>query len=338
MEIDLCASRKRLLTLTRNKDHTMKLSIFLFLLAAVSAIASDKAESLKFPEPLKKGVTKNASGNTEIAGTSVSFPDIPVKPRERLKITINARVKEGDCIESQGGMESLLPSAIWSQQGFPWKLATLDFEYKTSDGKRLWTQYYGAPVPIYSNQFQDYSTGFYVIDGASELRISIRAKDPKNIVEVKSACLERVDSAKEKYINVNPSLEYGKYNPAGYGYAHKSTLSTDGNGKPYLEMGTSWFVGDCIPVNPGDRLRVSYGGEAVPEKNQMTFTLNYFKTSSWNENERVGKNRLPMRLTPQLKEDTQEFTVPEGAYWMRISATGGTMRYIKIEKLNPAEK
>ncbi len=316
----------------------MKLPIFLLFLAAASVTASDNVEPLKFPEPLKKGVAKNESGNTEIAGTWIAFPGIPVKPRERLKITINARVKSGNCIETQGGMESLLPSAVWSQQGFPWKLATLDFEYRTSDGKRLWTQYYGAPVPIYSNQFQDYATGFYVIDGAAELRIFIRAKDPNNVVEVKNAGLERVDSGKEKYINVNPSLEYGKYNPAGYGYAHKSTLSADGNGRPYLEIGPSWFVGDCIPVNPGDRLRVSYGGEAAPEKNQMTFTLNYFKTSSWNENERIGKNRIPMRLTPQLKEDTQEFTVPEGAFWLRISATGGTMRYIKIEKLNPAEK
>lgn len=316
----------------------MKLSLFLFLLAAVSAGASDKAEPLNFPEPLKKGVAKNASGNTEIAGTWISFPDIPVKPRERLKITVNARVKEGNCIESQGGMESLLPSAVWSQQGFPWKLATLDFEYRTSDGKRVWTQYYAAPIPIYSNQFQDYATGFYVIDDAAALRIFIRAKDPKNIVEVKSACLERVDSGKEKYINVNPSLEYGKYNPSGYGYAHKSTLATDGKGRPYLEIGTSWCVGDCIPVNPGDRLRVSYGGEAVPEKNQMTFTLNYFKTSSWKESDRIGKNRLPMKLTSKLKEDTQEFTVPEGAFWMRISVSDGTLRYIKIEKLNPAEK
>jgi|GEM_PF-2059383 len=300
------------------------------------------AAPMEFPAKLKKGAVRNADGKVEIKGIRIAFKDIPVQARHRYRVTVRARVKEGPALETQPAMEEPLRQSLWGfQKRLAWKLPAITFEYRAGadpannkEGKFLWALYHGPAVPVYSNQFQDYRLEFYAFDTATAVRFFIRANAPENVVEIASAEIVEVDTKKEKYLNANPELKFGPFNPSGWGYAHNGIFGSDDFG-PFIDLGTSWAVCDAIPVTPGDRLRFSYKGEPAAGRPYMSFGATFFKTPQFAPKgpDRVGTNKLPMRVAKGKPEGSIELVVPPDAAWMRLSFSNGCMRYFKVEKI-----
>lgn len=316
------------------------MKIFL-VMSALCLCGSMVAAPIDFPAKMKKGASRNAAGNTEVRGIWIAFRDQPVQERHRYRVTIRARVKEGPSLENQPAMEEPLRQSVWSLKKLAWKVPTITFEYRAGadpaarkEGKFLWALYHGPAVPVYSKEFQNYPIEFYAFDTATAVRFFIRANAPENVVEIASAEIVEVDTEKEKYLNANPELKFGPYNPSGWGYAHNGMLGSDDLG-PFIDLGTSWAVCDAIPVTPGDRLRFTYKGEPAAGRPHMSFGATFFKTPQFAAKgpARVGGNKLPMRVTAKNPEGTGESVVPEGAAWMRLSFSCGSMRYFKVEKI-----
>ena len=301
------------------------------------------AAPMNFSAKFKKDVVRNADGTVEIKGTWVAFKDIRVKPRHRYRVTIRARVKEGPSLETQPAMEEPLRQSIWGfQKKLAWKLSAITFEYRAGadpannkEGKFLWAQYHGPAVPVYSNQFRDYPVEFYAFDNAAAVRFFIRANASGNVVEIASAEIVELDPKKEKYLNANPELKFGPFDPSGWGYVNNGIFGRDDFG-PFIDVGTSWAICDAIPVTPGDRLKFSYKGEPAAGRPNMRFGATFLKTpqfASPSSPDRVGTNKLPMHVTKSKPEGSSELVVPPEARWMRLSFSCGCMRYFKVEKI-----
>ena len=302
------------------------------------AVAAPMTISPKF----KKVVVRTADGKVEIKGTWVAFKDVRVKARHRYRVTVRARVKEGPSLETQPAMLEPLGQNLWALKRLAWKLPAITFEYRAGadpannkEGKFLWALYHGPAVPVYSNQFRDYQIEFYAFDTATAVRFFIRANAPENMVEVASAEIVELDPKKEQYLNANPDLKFGPFNPSGWGYAHNGIFGSDDLG-PFIDLGTSWAIGDAIPVKSGDRLKFSYKGEPAAGRPNMRFGVTFLKTpqfASPKSPDRVGTNKLPMHVTKSQPEGSIELVVPPDAAWMRLTFSSGCMRYFKVEKV-----
>ena len=296
------------------------------------------AETLEYPENMPAGSFLNTTtGNVEVEDRMLIFKDYPVQPRHRYLVTIRARIKKGAALEDTPAMKIALEQSIWSRN-MPWELPVITFEYR-SENKRLWARYHGAAVPVFSKEFRDYKIDFYAFDNADTVRFFIRPQAPGNTVEIASAEIVELYTEKEPYLNANPDLSFGMYNPSGWGHAEKATFGRDDSG-PYIDVGTSWAVGDAIPVTPGERLNISYKGTPAQDRSSMNFGTAFFKTPQFtiNGSDRVGANKLPMRATAKVPAGSSKIVVPEGANWMRLCFNDGCMRYIKVEKITEGRK
>ena len=306
----------------------MKKFIALFCCAAAFAVY---AENLEFPAKLKKGASRNADGNVEVAGISQSFKDFAVQPRQRYRITISARIKAGSALENTPAMENLLGQMVWNSDSFPWKLPVIDYEYRDKN-KRFSIRYHSTKVNVFSSKFREYRFDIYTLDNTDALRFSVRANDKKNVVEIGRCEIVKVDMAKEKYLNANYDFSLGDYNPGGFGYAHKGVFGKDNDGW-FIDLGNSWAICDAIPVTPGDKLKVSYAGEAAPNRRHIRFGISYLREPQFDKKSRVGSNKLPMRLTAREKSGSMVITVPPEVTWIRPGFSEGLLRYIRIEKV-----
>ena len=307
----------------------MKKFIGLFCCAAAFIVC---AETLEFPAKLKKGSTRNVEGNVEVAGVIQNFKDFAVKPRQRYRITVSARIKAGTALENTPAMEELLGQMVWNPGSFPWKLPVIDYEYR-GNGKRFIIRYHSMRINIFSSNFREYKFDIYTLDNVDTLRFFVRANDKKNVVEVGKCEIVQVDMDKEKYLNANGDFSLGDYNPGGFGYAHKGIFGKDNDGW-FIDMGNSWAICDAIPVTPGDKLKISYAGEVVANRRYMKFGVTFFDNPQFDlKKGKIGANKLPMRLTAKEKSGSTIVPVPAGAKWMRPSFSGGLIRYIKIEKV-----
>ena len=308
----------------------MKKFIALFCCAAAFIVS---AETLEFPAKLKKGASRNADGNVEVAGIVQNFKDFTVAPRQRYRITVSARIKAGNAVENTPAMEELLGQMVWNPGNFPWKLPVIDYEYRGS-GKRLFIRYHNTKLNVFSSKFREYKFDIYTLDNADALRFFVRANDKNNVVEIGKCEIVKVDMSKEKYLNANADFSLGDYNPGGFGYAHKGVFGKDNAGW-YIDLGNSWAVCDAIPVTPGDKLKFSYAGEAAANRRYMKFSVTFFDNPQFDPKKgKIGANKLPMRLTAKEKSGSLIVPVPEGAKWMRPSFSEGLMRCIRIEKIN----
>ena len=308
----------------------MKKFIALFCCAAAFIVS---AETLEFPVKLKKGASRNADGNVEVAGIVQNFKDFTVAPRQRYRITVSARIKAGNAVENTPAMEELLGQMVWNPGNFPWKLPVIDYEYRGS-GKRLFIRYHNTKLNVFSSKFREYKFDIYTLDNADALRFFVRANDKNNVVEIGKCEIVKVDMSKEKYLNANADFSLGDYNPGGFGYAHKGVFGKDNAGW-YIDLGNSWAVCDAIPVTPGDKLKFSYAGEAAANRRYMKFGVTFFDNPQFDSKKgKIGTNKLPMRLTAKEKSGSLIVPVPEGAKWMRPSFSEGLMRCIRIEKIN----
>lgn len=308
----------------------MKKFIAIFCCAAAFIVS---AETLEFPAKLKKGASRNADGNVEVAGIVQNFKDFTVAPRQRYRITVVARIKAGNALENTPAMEELLGQMVWNPGNFPWKLPAIDYEYRGS-GKRLFIRYHNTKLNVFSSKFREYKFDIYTLDNADALRFFVRANDKNNVVEIGKCEIVKVDMSKEKYLNANADFSLGDYNPGGFGYAHKGVFGKDNAGW-YIDLGNSWAVCDAIPVTPGDKLKISYAGEAAANRRYMKFGVTFFDNPQFDlKKGKIGTNKLPMRLTAKEKSGSLIVPVPEGAKWMRPSFSEGLMRCIRIEKIN----
>ena len=312
-----------------------------FIMAALCLCWYTFAAPMEFPAKLKKGAVRNADGKVDVKGIWVAFKDISVQARHRYRVTVRARVKAGPSLETQPAMSEPLGQNLWAWKRLAWKVPIIAYEYRVGadpannkEGKYLWARYHGPAVPVYSNQFQDYRIEFYAFDTAGAVRFFIRANAPENVVEVASAEIVELDPEKEKYLNANPDLKFGPFNPSGWGYAHNGIFGSDDLG-PFIDLGTSWAIGDAIPVTPGDRLKFSYKGEPAAGRPYMNFGATFFRTPQFEPKgpDRIGTNKLPMRVTKAKPEGSLELVVPPDAAWMRLSFSNGCMRYFEVEKI-----
>ena len=307
----------------------MKKFIGLFCCAAAFIVC---AETLEFPAKLKKGASRNADGNVEVAGIMQNFKDFTVAPRQRYRITVSARIKAGTALENTPAMEELLGQMVWNPGSFPWKLPVIDYEYR-GNGKRFIIRYHSMRVNIFSSKFREYKFDIYTLDNADALRFFIRANDKKNVVEVGKCEIEKVDMTKEKYLNANCDFSLGDYNPGGFGYAHNGVFGKDNDGW-FIDLGPGWAICDAIPVNEGDKLKISYAGEAASQRPYIKFGVTFYDNPQFDSKKGViGSNKIPMRLRGKEKSGSAIVPVPKGASWMRPSFANGLMRYIKIEKV-----
>ena len=324
----VCQTGKRLKFNQKDLDVMKKFTVIFYLVLALSTVA----ETLDFPANLKRGVTRTPEGNVEVKGVWQSFNDFSVKPRQRYRITVSARIKAGNALENTPAMEDLLGQMVWNPGNFPWKLPVIDYEYRGS-GKRLFIRYHNTKLNVFSSKFREYKFDIYTLDNADALRFFVRANDKNNVVEIGKCEIVKVDMSKEKYLNANADFSLGDYNPGGFGYAHKGVFGKDNAGW-YIDLGNSWAIGDAIPVTPGDKLKISYAGEAAANRRYMKFGVTFFDNPQFDSKKgKVGANKLPMRLTAKEKSGSMIVPVPEGAKWMRPSFSEGLMRYIKIEKV-----
>lgn len=299
-------------------------------LAVIGAILSAGAEELSVPAKLPKGVVRNADGNVELGGgTWFAFRNFPVRTRQRYRLKVQARVKSGNAVETVPVMEQML-----KQGSQKLKTAMVRYEYR-SGGKVLSTMYHSNALRIFSTQFREYLLEFYAIDDADAVRVLIQTNDPKNVVEVKSAEILPVDMTQAKTLNVNPDLKFGPYNTFGYGGGSPSTYDEDDSG-PFIDVGTGWRLGDWIPVNAGDRLKISWTGEPAGEAGAMRVKL-WFCRSAHQKKQTTISSKLPMRSTKAAPSGTEEIVVPEEVSWMRIVFQNGVLRGIRIEKINASK-
>ena len=183
----------------------MKKFIALFCCAAAFIVS---AETLEFPAKLKKGASRNADGNVEVAGIVQNFKDFTVAPRQRYRITVVARIKAGNALENTPAMEELLGLMVWNPGNFPWKLPAIDYEYRGS-GKRLFIRYHNTKLNVFSSKFREYKFDIYTLDNADALRFFVRANDKNNVVEIGKCEIVKVDMSKEKYLNANADFSLG---------------------------------------------------------------------------------------------------------------------------------
>ena len=307
----------------------MKKFIALFCCAAAFAVY---AENLEFPAILRKGASRNADGNVEVAGIVQNFKDFTVAPRQRYRITITARIKSGNSLENTPAMADLLGQMVWNSGNFPWKLPTVEYEYRGS-GKRLSIRYHSTKIYIFSSKFREYKFDIYALDNADALRFIVRANDKKNVVEVGKFKIEKVDMSKEKYLNANGDFSLGDYNPGGFGYVHQGVFGKDNDGW-FIDLGPNWAVCDAIPVNEGDKLKISYAGEAASNRPYIKFGVTFYDNPQFDSKKgKVGGNKLPMRLKGKERSGSAIVPVPKGATWIRPGFGNGLVRYLKIEKV-----
>ena len=242
---------------------------------------------------------------------------------------MQARVKSGNAVETVPVMEQML-----KQGSQKLKTAMVRYEYR-SGGKVLATRYHSNALRIFSTQFREYLLEFYAIDDADAVRVMILTNDPKNVVEVKSAEIVPVDMTQEKTLNVNPDLKFGPYNTCGYGGGSCSTYDEDDSG-PFLDVGTGWRVCDWIPVDAGDRLKVAWNGEPAEGTGAMRVKMG-FHQSAHQKGYWLKTSKLPMLATRKKPSGTEEIVVPEGMSWMRIVFDHGSLRSIRIEKINTSK-
>ena len=266
----VCQTGKRLKFNQKDLDVMKKFTVIFYLVLALSTVA----ETLDFPANLKRGVTRTPEGNVEVKGVWQSFNDFSVKPRQRYRITVSARIKAGNALENTPAMEDLLGQMVWNPGNFPWKLPVIDYEYRGS-GKRLFIRYHNTKLNVFSSKFREYKFDIYTLDNADALRFFVRANDKNNVVEIGKCEIVKVDMSKEKYLNANADFSLGDYNPGGFGYAHKGVFGKDNAGW-YIDLGNSWAVCDAIPVTPGDKLKISYAGEAAA--NRRLFNISFYQS------------------------------------------------------------
>ena len=325
----VCQTGKRLKFNQKELDVMKKFTVIFCLVLALSAVA----ETLDFPANLKRGVTRTPEGNVEVKGVWQNFNDFSVKPRRRYRVTFNARIKAGASLESTPAMADLLGQMVWNPRSFPWKLPVIDYEYRGS-GKRLFIRYHNTKVNVFSSKFREYKFDIYTLDNVDTLRFFARANDKNNVLEIGKCEIVEVDMSKEKYLNANADFSLGDYNPGGFGYAHKGVFGKDDNGW-FIDLGHSWAVCDAIPVTPGDKLKISYAGEAAADRRYIKFGVTFFDNPQFHPKDgRIGSNKLPMRLTARERSGSLVVPVPSGATWMRPSFSEGLLRYIKIEKIS----
>lgn len=296
-------------------------------LAAAGVFLSAAAEELSYPAKLPKGVVRNDGGNVELGGgTWFAFRDFPVQARQRCRLKVQARVKSGNAAETVPVLEQLLKLEGVRKP----KTASVIYEYRTGN-RLLPVMYQMRGLSIFSTEFREYLMEFYAIDGADAVRVLIRTNDPGNTVEVKSAEIVPVDMDQEKYLNVNPDLKFGPYNTCGYGGGSHAVYDEDDRG-PFLDVGPGWRLGDWIPVNAGERLKISWTGEPAEGAGPMRVKMWFHNTAQSQIRYNMAASKLPMQATKKNPSGTEEIVVPEGMSWMRITFSHGLLRGIRIER------
>ncbi len=286
---------------------------FIYLLLA-GCLAGQGGEAL-----LRKTVTA--------AGRQVRLAEnIPVVPRERLRIIASARCIKGNSLESKPQFEEIFYAGNWYpvfQELFP--LPSYKFEFYSADNKDV--KYGGSSCRIYSNEWRNYPMEFYVPDGAAYLRMSLNAGGKDNQAEIRSLELERRD--KEPYLNINPDFKFDSFSPAGWSMVRRGSMVLDPrSGRQFGIESQGWSTGALIPVTPGMKFRMKVGG--IPTDDDIRFTVAYFKSSAVGEKD-IARNRLPIRMRKNEREKIVNLQIPEEANWMRLGVGRGIVNYIFVE-------
>ena len=280
------------------------------------------AESLVPRSEKMRNALRNEAGNWEIKGGRFFFKDVPVKAGKRYRLTVRARIKKGNALETH----PLAKQAL--EMGVPnLKFPHVFFEFRNGK-KHVNIMYFCRGARIFRTKFRDYILEFYAADSTDAVRVFFRLNDGKNILEVEKAELLERDEKKEKYRNINDSLQFGKYNHSGFGGGTPVFSGENKNGLYIAQSG--WSVCDPIPVKPGERYRLS--GRA--ERLDGTARFGIFFLPGAHFKKIIGKQKIQMTHPGKGAWRSWEFQVPPKAFWLRLTFSNMLLYSMKLEKLN----
>lgn len=269
----------------------------------------------------------------QISKRRVALKPIKVASRQRVSIEFQARIAKGAFIDDKPQLIRLLESTICNLRNFPLKFARATYYFHTSKNLNCRLPIYtNHSQIIFSNEFKTYKMEFYVPNKANSLLLFFDPKTKDNVIEVKSISVKIVENSKS--LNINPYFSLGRFNMFGWGYAHNGTLGIDGFGKPYLDLGASWQVGDIMPVKPGSSLQLTYTGKRAPERHALNISTKFYGRDFTS----AGKNKLKIQLKGNQTHGVFKQLVPKKARWMRLSVTCGMIRSIKVEEINNSNR
>lgn len=291
-------------------------------------------EPAELPATLPQGMSLSPERTLLLSGVNGILAEAPVAPRQRLRLTVRARVATGPSLEALPQIADLFGLMVWNQGLVPMRFPRLAFEFREKDGKRRRDELYSVrEIAVCSREFQDLRLEFHVPDDAAAIRVLGQANAKENVLEVSAVRLEEVPADERPCLNINPDLRLGRYNPSGYGYMHRAQFFYDGTGVPGIDLGVSWGVGDYIPVTGGSRLRVRFGGKAHPDRQYFRLNATYYRDNGFGDDSEVGRNRLPMQVPHRQTEGEVELLAPPEARWMRLSFTWGVLRHVYVQEV-----
>ncbi|MDD4099217.1 MAG: hypothetical protein PHC30_10640, partial [Lentisphaeria bacterium] len=165
-------------------------------LPATSAAASALPcvfKPAELPATLPKGMTLSPEQTLLLSGVSGVLAEAAVAPRQRLRLTVRARVAAGPCLEALPQITDLFGLMVWNQDLVPMRFPRLAFEFRQEDGTRRRNELYSVrEIAVVSREFQDLHLEFYVPDDAAAIRVLGQANAPDNVLEVSAVRLEAV--------------------------------------------------------------------------------------------------------------------------------------------------
>ncbi len=279
----------------------------ILLLSAICCTVALHAESLWTVAPL---VLK--------AKESKVPPRATVEPRQRYTLEFKAKSAGANTVENSPVLDEMIRTRF--PKTTPLQVSEALLIINDENNKNCLPGYVERQVWIYSSEWQTYKLEFYTPDTAKFLNLRFTSVDG---LEVKDIDLQKVDNA--EFLNVNPDLKMNKYFFPGYGNLHKTIILEDGS----LDITDGWTMCDPIPVEPGDRLKLTVDGEAT---GRLLIRTNFYRNPPEEKNF-VSRNKTAIAINGARKNLEYVVVAPEESRWLRLSFSTGIVHGVKLEKV-----
>lgn len=112
-------------------------------------------------------------------------------------------------------------------------------------------------------------------------------------------------------------------------------ISRLGTGSFLYDASAGAIDGDPIPVEPGERLRLTVDGASGSRREGLVIRTSFFLPDGRTF---LKRNAEPLRISGKRKQFVYEFIVPPKAGWLRIWLMWGIVYDYKVEKIKSGEK
>ncbi len=242
---------------------------------------------------------------------------VTVEPYQRYNLEFKARSAGSHTIESRPALEQLL--RIRSPKMIPIESARATLIVNDAKNRNCIPTYVARTIYIYSEDWQTCNWEFYAPAAAEFLNVRFDSLDG---LEVEGISLRKVTDA--ACLNPNPGLNMNKYHFPGYGNLYKTIVREDGG----LDI-AGWTVCDPIPVEPGERLKLTVDGEAA---GRLLIRTNFYRDPPDDKNF-ISRNKTAIAIQGPRKTLEYVVAVPPETRWLRLSLSSGTIYGVKLEKI-----